>query len=1366
MESFNVYIPTDRRIALSRGRSLPLRAEGAVLFADISGFTSLTEMLVQKFGRQRGAEVMTFHLNHVYDAIIGRVDLYKGSVISFSGDAITCWFEGDNGRRAFTCALAMQAAMVPFRRVQITADVMASFSIKASITAGSACRFLVGDPKVRFIEALAGQLMDRAGNGEKVAKQGEIVVGSEIIKNLDTEEDVVEWRTAKDGEQYAVVAALKEHAPESPWENIPDVPSEDSRDWLLPAIYERLSQGGEGFLAELRPVVALFLKFTGINYEDDKAGELLDAYIQWAQRIVAHYAGDLLELAIGDKGSNLYITFGALQAHEDDAVRGVSAALDLLNIPAELKYIDPPQIGLSLGLMRTGSYGSQTRRSYAAQGSQVNVANRLMMKAEPGQILATQVVVDAVSKKYQFEYLDSVPLKGVSQPVPVYVLRRQSRRHHASAVLQKHAGTTMFGRQKERDYLAQQLEILRSGKQPSLTFIQGEAGIGKSRLIAEFVKLAEAGGTPSWVGAGDAVEKSTPYLAWRSVFIRFLELEGLSELSNDEEIEAARQRIVAYLDEVDSSLVPLVPLLNVFLPFQFHDNEITSQLSGEVRANQTQSLCVALFKHATAKTPHVLIIEDAHWLDSASWILLNLISTVVPALLTVIVMRPPTEPVQPDLARLLARSNAQTLALDSMPASEIQTLICYRLNVTSLPSEVSQFINERAEGNPFFSEELAYALRDTGLITIVNGECRLAPDAGDLRHLNFPDTIDGVIISRIDTLPPQEQLLLKVASVIGRIFALRVLRDVHPVASDRTQLPEYLTHLRALDITPLEIPEPDQAYIFKHIITHEVAYNLLLFQQRRDLHRLVAEWYERTFGEDLSPYYPLLSHHWRVAEDPENQIKYLELAGEQAMRNGAYRDAINFFLELIALNQSSKLIHDPIRIAHWERELGEAYFSIGELAKSMSYHQGAVQRLGRPFVSTGPQLIFQLLAEVNRQVIHRLMPSRFVGTVTEPQAVARYLEGARAFERISHLVYFENNTFGTLAAGLAALNMSERVPTSPELVRAYGTTEVTAGLVGLHKAALNYEQLAKASSIIVRGKPGSFAAEGWRLMMVGTYHAGAGSLETAIDAMNAAVEIWEQLGEKQRWKESLSLVATMYIYRGDFVNAHAQIEKYYQAAIYEQNEQFRYWALLARALVLHLEGRLDEARTTLDSTASCRLNIAPVDQIWHGGVLARILLRQNQFEQAVVEAEKVAKVIAASQPTAYYVLSSYSAVPEVFLAGIKQDAANRADYQKRALRSINKLKGFTLPFPIAKARLNLLLGRYYALTGKTSAVLPALRKSLEEAERLNLPYDRALAHLELSKHVADAAEQEKHREAARVLFAETGAAYELKGLVT
>jgi class 3 adenylate cyclase/tetratricopeptide (TPR) repeat protein len=1362
MESFNVYIPTDRRIALSLGQSLPDQTEGAVLFADVSGFTPLTEMLVQKFGPQRGAEEMTFHLNHVYEAIIGKVDLYRGSVISFSGDAITCWFDGDNGQRALTCALAMQKAMLPFKEVQTAAGVVASFSIKASVTAGSARRFLVGNPRVRSIEALAGKMLDRVGNGEKIARQGEVVAGSEVIQNLHAKEHVVEWRTGRDGERFAVVAALKITAPEAPWENIPDIPAEQSRDWLLPAIYERLAQGGEHFLAELRPVVALFLKFTGINYDDENASELLDAYIRWVQSVVAHYEGDLLELVIGDKGSNLYVTFGALQAHEDDAARAAGAALDLLNMPAELSFIRPPQIGLSLGLMRTGSYGSRTRRSYAAQGPQVNVASRLMSKAEPGQILVAEAVAEAARKKYQFEFLDAVPLKGVSQPIPVYVLRGQAHGQNVAAVLYKHAQTTIFGRQKERDNLAQQLDTLRNGRQSSLTFIEGEAGIGKSRLVAELVDLAESGGTPCWIGAGDAVERSTPYLAWRPVFTRFFELEGLSQKSRAEEIELARQQVMSRIDTMDPTLAPLVPLLNVVLPFQYDDNEVTAQLSGEVRANQTQNLCVTLFKHATAQSPHVLVIEDAHWLDSASWILLSLLSSAVPSLMTVISMRPAHEPVQPELARLLAHPNVQRLALDAMPAAEIQTLICHRLGVATLPSEMSRFIHERAEGNPFFSEELAYAMRDTGLITIVNGECRLAPDAGDLRYLDFPDTIDGVILSRIGTLPAQEQLLLKVASVVGRIFALRTLREIHPVETDRMQLPDYLSHLHSLDITPLETPEPDLAYIFRHIITQEVAYNLLLFQQRRDLHRLVAEWYERSYGEDLSPFYPLLGYHWRVAEDAGKQIKYLELAGEQAVRNGAYREAIGFFQELIALNETAKLVQDPVRVAHWERQLGEAFFSTGEFGQSMHYHQVSVKRLGRPFAPSGSGLMLQLLGEAFRQVLHRLFPAHFVGTVTDPHLVERYLEGARAYERISHIVYFENNTFGTVAAGIASLNLSERAPASPELVRAYGTTEVTTGLMGLHKAALSYEGLARRTSETVHGRPGSLAAEGWRLMMAGTYHSGAGSLQTAIEAMNAALKIWEQLGEKQRWKETLSLVSTMNVYHGDLKTAYRQAGQLHETAIQERNEQFRFWALIEKAMVLELEGRLEEARAALEDALSNGLRVAPVDQIWHGGVLASVLLHLNQFEQAVMEAEKVATVIAASQPTAFYVLNSYSAVTEVFLAGMEQDAARRDDYRKRALTSLNKLKAFTLPFPVAVPRLHLLRARYHAQTGKTAAVLPALRKGLAEAERLGLPADRARAHLDLSGWLTDEMERKKHEEAAKAVLAETGAAYESK----
>ena len=174
METLNVYIPADRRVALSKGQSLPNLTNGAVLFVDISGFTTLTEMLSQKLGTQRGAEEVTYQLELIYSALILQVHNYMGSVITFSGDAIICWFDGDDGRRATTCAFTMQKEMMRFQAVHTAGGAVVSFSIKAGIAMGPARRFLVGKPRIRAIEVLAGTLLDRVASAEKLAQRGRL----------------------------------------------------------------------------------------------------------------------------------------------------------------------------------------------------------------------------------------------------------------------------------------------------------------------------------------------------------------------------------------------------------------------------------------------------------------------------------------------------------------------------------------------------------------------------------------------------------------------------------------------------------------------------------------------------------------------------------------------------------------------------------------------------------------------------------------------------------------------------------------------------------------------------------------------------------------------------------------------------------------------------------------------------------------------------------------------------------------------------------------------------------------------------------------------------------------------------------------
>ncbi|HXV98975.1 MAG TPA: adenylate/guanylate cyclase domain-containing protein, partial [Anaerolineae bacterium] len=342
MSLLEAYIPSDRRQATARGEILPDRATGAVMFADISGFTRLTDALVKEMGPRRGIDEFIQQLNRVYDALIAQVDRYGGSVVSFSGDAITCWFEekaegGTPSRgqvrkaesfssfilppssfRAVACALEMQQAMSQFAAVKTPAGATVSLAIKIAVATGPVRRFLVGDPHIQYLDILAGQTLDRLARIDQLAQPGEILVGPQIVANLGDRLQIAEWREEDEAEieakadevarrgqakaesrqRFAVITDLSP-PPSTPPPLQPSIlpplhPSTPPllteaqiRPWLLPPVYDRLKSGQGQFLAELRPAVALFVKFGGLDYDgDEAAGIKLDAYIRWAQHIL------------------------------------------------------------------------------------------------------------------------------------------------------------------------------------------------------------------------------------------------------------------------------------------------------------------------------------------------------------------------------------------------------------------------------------------------------------------------------------------------------------------------------------------------------------------------------------------------------------------------------------------------------------------------------------------------------------------------------------------------------------------------------------------------------------------------------------------------------------------------------------------------------------------------------------------------------------------------------------------------------------------------------------------------------------------------------------------------------------------------
>ncbi|HMD80255.1 MAG TPA: hypothetical protein VKE92_03040, partial [Anaerolineales bacterium] len=331
---------------------------------------------------------------------------------------------------------------------------------------------------------------------------------------------------------------------------------------------------------------------------------------------------------------------------------------------------------------------------------------------------------------------------------------------------------------------------------------------------------------------------------------------------------------------------------------------------------------------------------------------------------------------------------ASHVILERLPAQETLTLVAHKLGVIDLPQSVSRLITEKAEGHPFFSEELAYALRDAGILLIENGKSLLAPGINNLESLDLPETVQGVITSRIDRLSPVQQLTLKVASVIGRIFEYTTLNAVYPVEAERTMLRSSLVTLEKLDITPLETPDPELSYIFKHSITRDVAYDLMLFSQRRRLHRSTAEWYERTYASDLEPYYSLLAHHFTLAEEAPKAIFYLEKAGDHALSGGAYVEAVNFFEEAVHISEQERKNINVSRVqrARWEYQLGEAYIGLGALDHSREHLEKSAELLGWPSPQRKSALLGSLLGQVGTQA-WRLIRGRLPSTTRNPSQI-------------------------------------------------------------------------------------------------------------------------------------------------------------------------------------------------------------------------------------------------------------------------------------------------------------------------------------------------------------------------------------------
>lgn len=1354
METVSAFIPMDRRHAIVNRRLLPDRTDGAVLFADISGFTALTETLSQEMGPQRGAEEISLQLDRIYGAMIACVQNYAGSVISFSGDAITCWFDDQptgarvnhNGAmRAARCAVDIQASIRALDGVRTPYGTTIPVGVKVAVAAGVARRFLLGTPGEQRIEVLAGNLVDRTAVAEQLLRPGEIALGPEVVHCFGADLAITEWREAPGNERFALISSLATPIPPSPWYPAPPIEPDVARKWVLRPVYERIQSIQGHFLAELRPVVTMFLSFTGINYErDDSAGQKLYDYASWLSSVINHYEAYLLQLIIGDKGSYCFIVFGALQAHEDDTIRAVSAATTLSNPPPELAYITGTRIGISHGMLHVGAYGSPTRRTFGVIGNETNIAARLMSTAISGEILVSSKVMTGAESAFNFSDLGKLLLKGLARPVPVFRVAGK-RQWRTSDPMRLTTATQVVGRDAERSMLREKLQQLRD-HHSSTILIQGEAGIGKSRLLAGFLEDARQAGITTLIGAGDAIEQATPYHAWRPIFRAIL---GIDEGDTPATV---RERVRRRLPD-DETTTSLLPLLNTILPLQMPDNDLTAQMSGEARANSTRNLLLALLTGpGHADEPLILAFDDAHWLDSASAALLSQARRVLSPVVFLIASRSVGEnDVAPtEYQRLLEAPDVERITLNSLSREQLVRLICQQLDVSEIPQAVIAFIYGHTEGHPFFSEEIAFALRDAGYILVQDGRCILANGNRDLHSLDFPATIQGVVTSRIDRLESSQQLTLKVASVLGRIFMVRVLNNIYPAASNVDRIPDQLSALERLDIILRETPAPDLAYIFKHNITQEVVYNLMTFSQRKQLHHRAAQWYESRFADDLSPYLPLLAHHWSRAEDPDRAIFYLSEAGDQALRNFANEEAIDFFSQALEIDAAAGFPTPVEKRANWELKIGEAYVHWTRYAEGQAHLEKGLALLGLPIPYTRSNIrnARHLLAAMLRQALHRLRSRRYLGSQRDDSAIL--LPASRAYSRLVEVYYHSGEILRATHAAFHTLNLAESAGNSPELAEAYAPIGAFFSFLRVHRITNAYFKRALNVATDVNSLP----ARSFVLLAKATYETGIGRWEDARVSIEELIETGQRLGAQRRYNDGLQLQSILHYCQANYEACREIGQKLLTSARQLNDLRFQGYGLFACAFGNFHLGDTGTAMSQLQELQSLFEQKNGVTDLQlaliANGLWCLIHLTRDDMPHALEAAAEATRLAEGAFQASYWTLPGYVGPAEVYLTALELERRS-PHLSRRARDAVKALSRFARTFQIGAPAASLYQGWRHHLNGNHMLAQNTWRKGLQTAESMQLPYEAARMGYELvRRHDAPLAQEQENAYLAQI----------------
>lgn len=710
-----------------------------------------------------------------------------------------------------------------------------------------------------------------------------------------------------------------------------------------PQLQKKILTRREETEGERKLVTVLFADIVGSTALAEKLdpedwGGIVSGAHRCVTQAIFRYEGTIAQLL----GDGVLAFFGAPIAHEDDPVRAVNAALDILasigDYARELaakKQVESFQmrVGLNTGLVVVGNIGSDLHVEYLAVGDTVNLAARMQSAADPNTILVSQNTARWAKHAFNLESKGEIEIKGKTKPVPVFrVVGRKAIPESARGI--EGLNSPLVGRERELKMLKACMDELSKGK-GQLVSVMGEAGLGKSRLVAELRKWVAAERPLQWnEGRALSYQTTTPYAPLIDLFTK---LFGLQPEETDAEkydsVKAGIERIVGRDAQGNAPL--LATLLGI--KFEGEDLERVKYLEPPQLRERIFAAVVNFFEQMASKQPLVLVFEDLHWADSNSLELiarLYALTDRAPVMILAL-FRPQTQEAHWQLHETAQRDYAHrytTIALEPLDESSARQLVGNLLEIEDLPDKVRALILKKAEGNPFFVEEVIRSLLDAQLVVRVNSHWRATRE---IESIQLPDTLAGVISARLDRLDDHSKKVAQAAAVIGREFQYDILSDVY---DGKDQLQASLTSLQRRELVREKSRLPSLLYLFKHALTQETAYASLLLSKRRELHKRIADCLEQIEPDRVNE----IALHYLKAEDQVTALPYLVQSGERAAHAYSTPEAIGYFTQSIEIIRN---VNDPALARRAYEGLGGALTLTNDMPRAVD-HYGRMLKFG------------------------------------------------------------------------------------------------------------------------------------------------------------------------------------------------------------------------------------------------------------------------------------------------------------------------------------------------------------------------------------------------------------------------------------